>query len=409
MRLFLRLAWRNVWRHRRRTLIVTLSIGMSMALMMMYDGMIAGFNDAIYANAVKILGGNIQIHASGYNEKLDQMPLLPLEDDQTAVQAARALPQVAAATRRINTGGLASNREGAFPVAITGIEPEQELPVNLAAQHVVSGRYLAADDAEAVFIGKGLADAMGVAPGDRITLVGRAVPNQMRRHTMTVMGVYDVGLRDVEKRTVYIPLGQAQDLYGLSGQATEVVISLKQLGQEAAVMRALAPQLPGYEMTSWETNFPELQQALQTKGGVMNVFSVIILVIAGIGILNLLLMAVYERRREIGLLGALGMKPRQIAILFLLEGFMMGLVGAAFGVALGLVFNGLLGWIGIDYSSFANITQYTALISGRIYSTLGTDKLLQRLLTVVIITTLAAFYPAREAARNEPAQALHSV
>jgi ABC-type lipoprotein release transport system permease subunit len=409
MRLYIRLAWRNIWRHRRRTLIVVLAIGLTLALMMWYDGLVAGFDQAIYANAVKVLGGNIQIHAAGYRDKADQTPLLPLENDQAIVEAAQAQPQVLAATRRIKTGGLATSREGAFPVNIVGIEPERELPVSLVAQNVVEGRFLAADDQDVVFVGKGLADAMGVQVGDRIALAGRSTHEQMRRRTVTVAGIYDVGLRDVEKRTVYMSLGEAQSLYDLRGQATEVAVSLKQLGQEPAVISALNPTLPGIELDSWETNYPELQQALQTKGRVMNIFSVIMLIIAGIGILNLLLMAVYERTREIGILAALGLKPRQISTLFILEGAMLGLVGVAFGVVLGLVLNTILGQIGFDYSQFSSVTEYTALISGRVYPTLGTDKLIQRGLTALAIAILASFYPAREAAHKEPAEALHYV
>jgi len=409
MRLSLRLAWRNIWRHRRRTFIVVLAMAMGLAMMMLYDGLVAGFNQAIYGNAIKVLGGNIQVHAAGYREKADQTPLLPLADDQAVVEAALAQPAILAATRRIHTGGLASSREGAFAVGITGIEPEKEVDVNLAAQHVVAGRYLTADDADVIFIGKGLADALDVQVGDRITLTGRSTHEQMARRTMTVAGIYDLGMPDIEKRTIYMSLGEAQSLYDLTGRSTEVAIVLKQLGQEGAVIAALKPGLAGYEIDSWETNFPELQQALGTKGGVMNIFSVIILVIAGIGILNLLLMAVYERTREIGLLGALGMKPRQISLLFILEGTMIGLVGVAAGIALGLLGNGLLMKVGIDYSQFSNVTSYMALMGGRVYPDWGVDKLLWRALTVAIISALAAFYPAREAAQREPAEALHYV
>lgn len=409
MILYLRLAWRNIWRHRRRTLIVVLAIGFTLSLMMLYDGVVGGFEQSIYGAAIKVLGGNIQVHASGYHAKMGQNPLLPLQNDQAAVNAALAQPQVIAASRRINTGGLATSREGAFPVSIIGIEPEKELAVNLVAQYVAAGRYITSNDQDLVYIGKGLAEAMGVAVGDRFTLAGRATHNQMRQRTMTVAGIYDVGMRDIEKRSVYISLGEAQDLYGLSGQSTEVVISLKQLGQEPGVISALKSGLGGDEIDSWQTNFPDLQAAIETKGGVMNVFSVIILFIVGIGILNLLLMAVYERTREIGILGAFGLKPRQISALFLLEGAFMGLVGIAVGVGLGLLFNSLLGRVGFDFSQFTSMTDYAALMSGRVYPTLGTEKLLQRVLTVVIITVLASFYPAHEAARSEPAQALHYV
>ena len=409
MSLYLRLAWRNIWRHRRRTLIVVLAIGVTMGLMMFYDGMIAGFEQAIYGNAIKVLGGNIQIHASGYQAKQGQNPLLPLENDQAAVTAALAQPQVVAASRRINTGGLATSREGAFAVIITGIEPEKELPVSLVAQDVAAGRYLTSTDQDVIYIGKGLSLAMGVGVGDRFTLAGRATHEQMRTRTMTVAGIFDIGMPDIEKRTVYISLSEAQDLYGLSGQTTEVVLFLKLIGQEPAVIKALKPGLANDEMASWQTNFPELVQAINTKGTAMDIFGFIMMFIVGIGILNLLLMAVYERTREIGVLGALGLKPGQISTLFVLEGALMGLVGLAFGVALGLLSNLLFSKVGFDFTAFSSVSSYTALISGRIYTTLGLEKLAQRGLLMLVIAILASFYPAYEAAQSEPAKSLHYV
>ena len=330
-------------------------------------------------------------------------------DDQAVVEAALGNSQVVAATRRINTGGLASSREGAFAVGITGIEPEKEASVYLAGQHVSAGRYLTADDVDAVFIGKGLADAMGVTVGDRITLTGRSAHEQMRQRTMTVVGIYDLGMSELEKRTVYISLAEAQTLYDLTGKSTEVAIVLKQIGREPGVIAALKPGLPGYEIEPFQANYPELESAITTKTGVMNIFSIVILMMAAIGILNLLLMAVYERTREIGVLGALGLKPRQITLLFILEGTMIGLVGVAVGIVLGLMINGVLMRVGLDFSAYSSVTSYMALITGRIYPSWGLSKLLVRGLTVAIIAALAAVIPAREAAHREPAEALHAV
>lgn len=409
MRLYLRLAWRNLWRHRRRTVIVAAAIAGTMGMMIWYDGLIGGFNEAIYGNAIRVLGGNIQIHAAGYGAEVNQLPLLPLANDQALVQAAQAQPQVMAATRRINTGGMATTREGAFGVTIVGVEPEKEVSASLWAQKVSEGRYLTSADTDMVYIGKGLADAMDVGVGDRFSLTGRDTHQEMRGRTMTVAGIYDLGMPDIEKTTIYMTLGEAQDLYGLGGQVTEIAIFLKQIGEEPAVMDALRPSLAGAEIVSWQTSFPELEQALATKGGAMNVFSIIMMVIVGIGILNLLLMAIYERTREIGILGALGLKPYQISILFVLEGVLMGLVGVVGGVAFGLLLNGLLKQVGLDFAQYASLSSYMALISGKIYPTWGLDKLLERALMVLIITTLSALYPAREAAQREPAEALHYV
>jgi ABC-type lipoprotein release transport system permease subunit len=409
MQPYLRLAWRNIWRHRRRTVIIIAAMGLTLAMMMMYDGLMEGFNQAIYGNAIRVLGGNIQIHAEGYRARIESNPLLPIPNASAVVEAARANPDVISASRRILTGGLATDRKGAFPATIIGIEPEVEAPVNIIAQNVSEGRYLESSDADSVIIGRTLADEMQLGIGSRFTLVGSDAHKENRRHTMTVVGIYDIGVPGTEKKFVYMSLTEAQNLYGLREQSTEIGVNLKRVGQEPAAVAALSKALPGYEVESWDRNYPELLTAVNNKDTVMNIFSVIMMIIAAIGILNLLLMAVYERTREIGLLGAMGLKPRQIAALFLLEGALIGVVGALGGVVLGIAANGSFSRMGFDFSSYANMTEYMALISGRIYPTLGLTKVLPRALTVVVIATLAAWIPASEAARREPAQALHHV
>jgi ABC-type lipoprotein release transport system permease subunit len=420
MTLYLRLAWRNIWRHRRRTINILLAMSLSLGLMMWYDGLIDGFNNAIYGNAIRVLGGNIQIHAEGYRTKVDSNPLIPLTDDASVVQTALTHPDVISATRRIQTGGLLSNREGAFGVSIIGIDPQAEAapikegndagkPLSLIAQNIKEGQWLTADGGDVILIGRGMADVMNVQVGDRITMVGSDIHKQNRQRTMTVIGIYDIGIPSLERQTAYIPLTEAQALFGLDGQSTEIQVNIKRLGEEEKVVSALAPALPGYEVESWNKNYPELENAINSKGAAMTVFGIIIISIAGIGILNLLLMAVYERTREIGLLGAMGLKPRQIAALFVLEGALIGLVGAAAGVVVGLLINGISAKIGMDMSSYSDITEYMALISGRVYPSLGLQNLGWRAATVVIISTLAAFIPAREASHREPAEALHYV
>jgi ABC-type lipoprotein release transport system permease subunit len=409
MLLYLRLAWRNIWRHRRRTLIIVVAMAVALAMIMIYDGMVDGFNEAIYGNAIRVLGGNIQIHAAGYRANVESNPLVPLPNDQAVLDSVKQDPEVIAASRRIQTGGLLSNREGAFTIKIIGIEPEVEAPMSMINENVKEGRWLNSNDQDSLLIGRGLADAMGVHVGDRITMVGSDTHKQNRQRTMNVVGIYDIGMPSLEKTMAYISLAEAQTLYGLPNQSTEVEINLKGVGKEASVVNALAPALPGYEVESWDKNYPEIAQALTSKGIVMDIFSVIIEVIAGIGVLNLLLMAVYERTREIGLLGALGLKPGQISALFLLEGALIGLVGVAAGAVLGMLVNAAFARVGFDYSSFASAAEFMALISGRVYPSLGVGKLFGRGLTILIISILAAWIPAREAARHEPAQALHSV
>jgi putative ABC transport system permease protein len=409
MLLYLKLAWRNIWRHRRRTVIVASALGLGIMMMVFYDGMLAGFQDAIYGNAIKILGGNIRIHAAGYSTSTESAPLMELTNDQQIIKAAMKIPEVVSASRRINTSGMATNPEGAFAVGIVGIEPVEEAKTNPIPQHITEGRYLANSDQDSVLIGKGLATMMNLKVNDRFTLVGQSLHDQMRQRTMTVVGIYDLGVPSLEQKSVYISLDEAQTLYGLTGKSTEVMITLKQIGQEARVTSILKPDLNGSETQTWAQAFPELQGALQTKNSAMQFFSLIIMLIAGIGVLNLLLMSVFERTREIGLLGALGMRPRQITFLFISEGIMLGLIGVVIGVGLGVGLNAIFSVVGFDFTQFSSMTDYMALITGKVYTGLALESILTRGLPVLIITILASLIPAREAARHEPSEALHYV
>jgi putative ABC transport system permease protein len=408
-----RMAWRNVWRNKRRALIAVAAIALGLVFLAFMDGSIAGFQQAIFGNAVRLQGGNVQVHAPGYGEKAQRLPLLPLAKSEAIVQVARAQPQVVAASRRINTAGFVSSREATMPVVISGIEPELEAPVGLLARNISQGRYLAVGDEDLILVGQAMATRLKVGVGDRITLLGRATHEQMRRRTMTVVGIYDLGLPEAEKQMVYISLAEAQTLFDLRDQATEVVVALQSVGQEKAVVAALQAALPtadGYsvEVASWQELNPEMNQSLQVDKQVMSIFGLVVLLIAGVGILNLMLMAVFERTREIGLLAAIGLKRHEILGLFLLEGVFIGLLGSLVGGVLGgLVVSGV-GQVGIKLS-IAEMGEMMALLGDRLYPTFRIDLLLGRALTVAVIAALASLYPAWQASRREPAEALHYV
>lgn len=406
----IKLAWRNLWRNWRRTVIAVVAIVLGLILLLMMDGMIKGSDQAIFGNAVRLYGGNLQVHAVGYRERANRLPMLPLTDADAVVQAARAQPQVLAAAKRINTAGIVINRGNSVPVAITAIEPDVEAAISLQAESVSQGRFLSTDDGDAIYIGKALAERLEVTVGDNVTLLGRSRNESMRQHNFIVVGIYDLNMPEAEKGTVFIPLIDAQTLYNLRGQATEAAIFLKQIGAEADVMTALKAQLPGYEVDSWQTLKGDLRETLDTKLTFTSFFGIVVIVIASIGILNLMLMAVFERTREMGVLAALGMKGRQVMGLFLLEGSLIGVVGAVVGCGLGFAFIALLGTVGLDFSKFASgLGDLGALLGSKLYPVVTLDVLISRAVLVVVITAIASLYPAWQASRKEPAQALHHV
>jgi len=411
----LKMAWRNVWRNWRRTVIAGIAIALGLTFILMFDGMLGGMDEALYGNTVKLQGGNVQVHAPGFREKMNSLPLLPLADAGAAVDAALAQSEVIAVAQRIRTGGMVGSREGTMSVAITGVEPEKEAPVSMVAENVVQGRWLQSDDEDALLIGQAMAERLEVTIGDRVTLVGRATHNQMRRRTMTIVGIYDLGIPEVEKSMVYVSLLEAQTLFDLRNQATEVAIYLEQVGQEPPVVERLQTALPSYEVDAWDTLDPSSKQMMELEAQVMGMFGMVILLIAGVGILNLMLMAVFERTREIGLLAAMGLKRWETVVLFLLEGVMIGLLGALAGCVLGGAIGAHYGRVGIDWMALyggMDVGEFSPLIGlmgDRLYLRIGIDVLAGRALTVGVIAALASLYPAWQAAKREPAEALHYV
>jgi ABC-type lipoprotein release transport system permease subunit len=326
------------------------------------------------------------------------------------VQAVQGTPEVVAVAKRINTGGLISSPEGSFPVMISGIESEVEAPISLIAENIAQGRFLASEDGDAIVIGQAMAELLDVAVGDRVTLLGRRMDESMRQSTMTVVGVYDLGTKEAEKISVLITLPRAQTLYNLRDQETEVAISLQAVGQEDKLIPALQADLPNYEVDSWVTLRPEIQEVMALENAFLGIFGFIVLFIASIGILNLMLMAVFERTREMGVLQALGMKGRQLMALFVMEGMMIGAVGAVVGCILGWISILLLAQVGIDISSYGEAYgEFTALIGDRFYPTVNLSSIIGYGIGVVFIAGLASLIPARQASRNEPAEALHHV
>jgi ABC-type lipoprotein release transport system permease subunit len=394
---YIKMAWRNMWRNWRRTAIATIAIVLGLILLIFMDALIKGSDQAMFGNAVRLYGGNIQVHAAGFGEKSNSLPMLPLEDADVVVQEALARPGVISATKRINTGGMVSERGGAFPVTITAVEPTVEAPISLVAENISQGRFLLEGDETAIVIGKGLADLLDVKVLDKVTLLGRRKDGDMRQHSMTIVGIYDLGLSEAEKGMVFIPLSEAQTLYNLREQETEVAITLASVGKESALMADLQADLPGYEVDSWETLKPELRQTMDIKATFTSIFGLIVLLIASIGILNLMLMAVFERTREMGVLAALGLKGRQIMGLFLLEGI-LGWV-----LVLGLA------QVGIDFSFASGAGEITALMGDRIYPTISAADIIGYGIAVLMIAALASFFPAWQAAGKEPAEALHHV
>ncbi len=406
---YVKMAWRNMWRNWRRTLIASIAIVLGMVLLIFMDSLIRGSDQAIYANAVRLYGGNVQVHAPGFRDKSSRLPLLPLDDADIVIQKVGKEPNVVNVSKRISTGGMVSSSEGSYPVSITAIQPDNEASVSLVAENISEGRFLSNEDGDNILIGQEMANLLNVTIGDRITLVGKRKDESMRQRSMTVVGIFNLGLGDAEKGLVYINLPVAQTLYNLRDQETEVAITLEQIGQEEALISSLEPGMTNYEIDSFYDLRPEIGEVLAQKGAFTTGLGFIVLLMAAIGILNLMLMAVYERTREMGVLAALGMKGRQLMGLFLLEGTFIGVIGAVIGAVVSWLLVTAVGRVGIDYSLAEGTGDITALIGNRIFPSIPAINIVFYGIAVVIIAALASLFPAWQASRSEPAESLHHI
>jgi ABC-type lipoprotein release transport system permease subunit len=409
---YIKLAWRNMWRNWRRTLIASVAIVLGLILLIFMDSLIRGSDQAIYGNAVRLYGGNVQVHAPGYRDMAKRLPLLPLADGDFVVEKVSEQPNVLNASKRINTGGMVSSREGAQPVNITAIEPESESAVSLVAENITLGRFLTADDRDSILISQELADLLDVSVNDRITLMGRRMDQSMRQRTMDIVGIYDLGMGEAERGLVYINLPAAQTLYDLRDEETEVAITLEQIGQEDELIANLEPELSDYEIDSFYTLQPEIQQALATKSSFTAGLGFIVLLMASIGIFNIMLMAVYERTREMGVLGALGMKGRQLMSLFMLEGTFIGVFSAVLGCTLSWLLVQAVASVGLNWGALVDTSgagDVYALVGDVLYPSIPLVNIVYYGIAVIIIAAVASLVPAWQAARSEPAESLHHV
>ncbi|MFT5194056.1 MAG: ABC-type lipoprotein release transport system permease subunit [Cellvibrionaceae bacterium] len=410
---YIKLAWRNMWRNWRRSLIASVAIVLSMILLIFFQAFMDGMDQTVYGNMVRLYGGNVLIHAPGYREKSTRLPLLPIADTESVLAKVRSQPNVIAAYRRINTGGLISNRSASQAVNITAIEPEAEAAISLAAENLVAGRFLNSNDGDNIVIGQELANHLNVTIDDRVSLLGRRKDGSMRQRSMTIVGIFNLGLGEAEKSLLFINLATAQTLYNLRGEVTEIAVVLEKIGEEDQLINAIAPIFPNHEVDSIYTLRPEFADALAMDRIFGFLFGGILLLMSGIGILNLMLMAAFERTREMGVLAAMGMKGWQVSGLFVLEGAFIGLLGGVIGCIVSWLLVTWLGRVGLDFSSMyediAEAGEIYALMGTQLYPAISVSTIIIYGFSAVVVAALASLIPAVQASRREPAESLHYV
>jgi ABC-type lipoprotein release transport system permease subunit len=403
------IAFRDLGRNRRRSFFTLLAVALGLALLIFINGLIAGVMADAVENNIRLKTGHVQLRAPGYEEEKLSLEWQDLVDNGAELAAqAQALPQVASAAPVIWAVGIVNTPDDTANVQIYGIDVASDFyaPVR---DGLVAGEFLAADDRSGILIGRRLAESMGLAPGSNVSLTVIDADGQPQEQVYTIRGLFDSGAVTYDQSAAFLPLAKAQAVTNTGGRASAVTILLHNQEDAEAVATALGSAAPGVEAQTWRQLNGVFLQTMETGLRFYLILDFIVMLVVAVVISNTLLMAVFERVREMGILAALGMKGGQIMQMFLLEAATLGLLGIALGAALGtaiVIFmstNGL--YMGEDVAASAgNIalgaTMYTRLVPGTIANL--------SLATLVIIL-LASLYPAWFAARLEPVQALHTV
>jgi ABC-type lipoprotein release transport system permease subunit len=402
--MILKLAWRNVWRNRRRSMIVMVAIAIGLISLALTDSIYNGVLLQMFRDQVGTHVGHLQFHRKGFNDNRLVQHWLPEPGSVERLLAADST--VRHFSRRVVAYGIVSSASNSSGIALVGVEPERERLVTTIERSVRSGRYLQ-NGQQGILISRRMAEKLGVRLGDKLVVMATAADGSIGMDVFRICGLYETANAEFDRMFVYISLERAQRMLGLGDRVHEVVALLQDPSAAGALRDRLSMVLgEDLEVLSYADVMPMMMQILEVAKESMVIYYLIIGIATMFGIVNALLMSVFERTRELGILMATGMKNRTIVGMILLEALFLSLIGTVAGLSLGIGVSLLLAQTGIDLSSFAEgLTMVGA--SSTIYPIVSPDGIINGLTVIPAIALLAALYPAARAVRLEPVRAIH--
>lgn len=404
--MFLTIAWRNIWRNTRRTVVILIAIVIGVWSMIVLGALMRGLEDGMINNGIKTLTGHIQIHEPGYRN--DPVVSNSMEDVAGIEQALEdGLPDGAKWAFRIRVNGIASNARHSSAVTLVGIEPKREAGVSFIGSAVTDGRYLEPDDPYGILVGRRFADNFETELGHKVILMSQDTSGDIASRAFRIRGIYDAEMEATEEKFVFITLPAARNMLKLEKAVSEAAILLAGNDRVEQTVDRLRSALSGssYEVQPWTKLQPLLQTYLKIYDQFIGIWYLVVFIAMGFGIVNTTLMAVFERMREFGLLKSFGMKPRQIVFQVLTESFALLLIGGVLGNVLALLSLWALSINGIDLSAFAAGMETFGMTRVIIPALRQGDIILSNAI-VFLLGLCVCLYPAVKAARFTPVEAL---
>lgn len=411
-----RLGWRNLWRNSRRSLITIAAVATAFVFLMILTGIVNGITVQMLENGTSLMVGDLQIHAADYlpdRNLYDWIGSGQEVDLERLLQDLEEFPGVEQAAPRVLGFALLSTGERSSGGQLLGVDPEREKQVSLLLSSLTEGVALSESPRRQILLGEILARALGAETGSEVALVTQAADGTLGNDLYEVCGVFRTGLVHLDRSLALLHLHDLQELLALeSSQVHEIAVQV----QSPRLAKVLAQQLnrsgilpPETVAESWEELLPQLKAYLEMASGTGLFLLTLVGLFAGLGVLNTMMMAVFERTREIGTLTALGLSPLRILACLLAESFFLGLLGTGCGFLLGSRLVVYLGREGLDLTRW---TGELSMLDSRMDPVLKAVWEWSEFAWVgaglVACTLLATLIPAVRAARLHPVEAMRA-
>ena len=407
-----KMAWRNIWRNPRRTILTVCAITFATVLLVFMLSFQFGSYETMINTSVKISTGHLQVQAEKYQEKKSIRYVIP--DPRAIADIVDQIPEVAAYTFRAQAFALISSKDRTYGVVVTGIDPQKEATVSRIKKLVQAGNYLTADDVNQALVGNLLAKNLRVSIGDELTLLGQGRDGSIGATVVQVKGIFRSGIDEFDRSAMQIPLSTFQDIFSMEGAVHEVVVIAKSLSDVSRIKTQLKAALAvlnngkALKILDWQELMPGLRQAIEMDLVSGLIFYGLLIIVVAFSILNTFLMAIFERTKEFGVMMAVGTTPRRLTKILLIESMSMTLIGIITGICIGIGITYYFQIHGIDFSGGSELLSQFG-ISGRMYPKLSMLSVSIGPFMVLFFTLFAALYPALKVRRLRPVEAMTAV
>jgi len=401
-----RLAWRNLWRNHRRTLIMLMAVVLGTWAMIFMTALMRGMVTDVVRDGISALPGHVQVHHPDYRDDPSVANLIAVSDSDLAARFSAA-GFVKWATR-VRVPAVITSEYDSRGVTLLGVDPAYERDLTFVDYDGVTGRFLESADDPGIVIGKKLAETLNTKVGKRIVLMSQDPDNDIADRGFRVVGFFEANITAFEENYIFAGKTTVQKMLRIGDQVSELVVLGGDYRNVEAEYNKTVELIDGDgEVKRWFELDPYLGSMLGVMDGFVFVWIVVIFLALSFGLVNTLVMAVFERVREIGLMLALGMRPINILGQIVVESSLLLAIGLAIGTA--------LSWAsvqpikdGIDISIVGEGLDMWGMSSVLYPELLLSDVILANVV-VLVLGFLASLSPAWRAANYEPIEAITKV